>query len=130
MRAFENEVLRKTFGLKREEVRCDWIKLHYSEFRNLFPSANIIFEIELTRGDGWGMGADTRNAYGILVGKPEVKDNLGNLGVEIKMAFAQRGWEELCCIELVQDMDKCCGSSEHGNGTSGSTTVPNSLAVC
>ena len=51
-----NEVPRKTFGLKREEVAGDWIKLHYSEFRNFFSSANIIYEIELTRGDGWGMG--------------------------------------------------------------------------
>jgi hypothetical protein len=56
LRAFDNEVLMNTFVLKREEVRGDWIKLHYSEFRNLFYSANIIFEIELTREDGWGMG--------------------------------------------------------------------------
>lgn len=34
----------------------DWIKLHYSEFRNLFSSENIIYKIELTRGNGWGMG--------------------------------------------------------------------------
>jgi len=56
LRAFENEVLRKTLGLNWEEVTGNWLKLHYSEFRHLFSSANIILEIELTRGDGWGMG--------------------------------------------------------------------------
>jgi hypothetical protein len=48
---------------------------------------------------------DRRNAYQILVGKLEVKDNLGNLGVEIKVVFTEGGWEGLCCIELAQDMN-------------------------
>jgi len=43
---------------------------------------------------------DTRNARRILVVKPEVKDHLRNLDVEIKMAFTERGWEGLCYIEL------------------------------
>jgi hypothetical protein len=73
---------------------------------------------------------DTRNARRILVGKPEVKDHLGNLDVEIKMAFTKRGREGLCCVGLAQDVDKCWGSSEHGNGTSVSITVPHFLAVC
>jgi len=34
---------------------------------------------------------DRRNAYQILVGKLEVKDNLGNLGVEIKVVFIEGG---------------------------------------
>jgi hypothetical protein len=67
---------------------------------------------------------------GFWLGKPEVKDYLGNLGVETKMTFTQRGWEGLYYIELAQDMDKSWGSSEQGNGTSGSITVPDFLAVC
>ena len=39
--------------------------------------------------------------------KPEVKDHLENLGVEIKMDFTETGWEGLCCIELAQDVDNC-----------------------
>jgi len=128
-RAFGNGVLRKTFGLKREEVTSDWIKLHNLEFLNLSSSENIIFEMELTRGDGWGTGAREIH-MGFWMGKPEVKDYLGNLGVETKMTFTQRGWEGLYYIELAQDMDKSWGSSEQGNGTSGSITVPDFLAVC
>jgi len=114
-------------------VTGDWIKLRYSEFRNLFSSANIIFEMELTRGDGCDMGHvwGTREIhFGFWWGKPEVKDHLGNLGVEFKMAFTERGWERLCCIEPGQDKGKCWECSEHGNGTSGSMTVPHFLAVC
>jgi len=35
-------VLRKTFGLKREEVAGDWRRLHNEDVRNLFASPNII----------------------------------------------------------------------------------------
>jgi hypothetical protein len=34
------------------------------------------------------------------------------------------------CVELAQDMNKCWGFSEHGNGTWGLITVPYFLAVC
>jgi hypothetical protein len=38
---------------------------------------------------------DRRIACRILVGEPEVKYHLRNLGVEIKMVFTERGWEGL-----------------------------------
>jgi hypothetical protein len=40
---FENRVLRRKFGPKREEVVGGWRRLHNEELHNLYPSPNIIF---------------------------------------------------------------------------------------
>jgi hypothetical protein len=42
LRGFENRVLRRKFGLKRNEVKGDWRKLHNEELHNLYISPNII----------------------------------------------------------------------------------------
>jgi hypothetical protein len=42
LRVFENGVLRRIFGLKRDEVTGDWRKLHNEELHNLYSSPNII----------------------------------------------------------------------------------------
>jgi hypothetical protein len=39
---FENRVLRKVFGPKRDEVSGDWRKLHNEELRDLYSSPSII----------------------------------------------------------------------------------------
>jgi hypothetical protein len=39
---FENRVLRRIFGWKRDEVRGIWKKLHNEEFRNLYSSSSIL----------------------------------------------------------------------------------------
>jgi hypothetical protein len=39
---FENRVLRKIFGSKKDEVTGDWRKLHDEELRNLYASPDII----------------------------------------------------------------------------------------
>jgi hypothetical protein len=80
LRVFENRVLRRTFGLKRDEVTGDWRKMHNEELHNLYSSPNIIRMIK-SRGLRWAghvarMG-ETRNVYAILVGKPEGKRPLG-----------------------------------------------------
>jgi hypothetical protein len=41
LRVFENRVLRKIFGPKREEVAGDWRRLHNEEVHNLHASSNI-----------------------------------------------------------------------------------------
>jgi hypothetical protein len=71
---FENRVLRRIFGPKRDEVTGDWRKLHNEDLHNLCSSPNIIIMIK-SRSMRWvghvaRMG-ETRNAYRILVGKPE-----------------------------------------------------------
>jgi hypothetical protein len=39
---FENRVLRRIFGPKREEVAGDWRRLHNEELYNLYASPNVI----------------------------------------------------------------------------------------
>jgi hypothetical protein len=49
LRVFENEVLRRIFGPKRDEVTGDWRKLQNEELHNLYYLPNIIRRIKLRR---------------------------------------------------------------------------------
>jgi hypothetical protein len=51
-RVFENRVLRRIFGPKRQEVRGGWRRLHNEELHNLYTSPNIIRVIK-SRRVGW-----------------------------------------------------------------------------
>jgi hypothetical protein len=42
LRVFENKVLRRTFGLTRDEVTGEWRKLHNKELHDLYSSRSII----------------------------------------------------------------------------------------
>jgi hypothetical protein len=42
LRVFENRVLRRILGSKRDEVTGDWRKLHNEELPKLYSSPNII----------------------------------------------------------------------------------------
>jgi hypothetical protein len=42
LRVFENRVLRRIFGQKRDEVTGEWRKLHYEELHDLYFSPSII----------------------------------------------------------------------------------------
>jgi hypothetical protein len=77
---FENRVLRRIFGAKRDEMTGEWRKLHNEELRDLYSSPSII-EIIKARRMRWTwhvarMG-EKRNAYRLLVGKPEGRRPLG-----------------------------------------------------
>jgi hypothetical protein len=80
MRGFENKVLRRIFGPKRDQVTGGWRKLHNKELYYLYSSPSIIRIIK-SRRMRWAehvarMG-EKRNAYRLLVGKPEGKRPLG-----------------------------------------------------
>jgi hypothetical protein len=72
---FENRVLR-IFGPKRDEVTGEWRKLHNEELCDLYSSPSMIRLIKSRRmrwaGHVAQMG-ENRNAYRLLVGKPEGK---------------------------------------------------------
>jgi hypothetical protein len=49
LRLFENGVLRRIFGPKRDEVTGEWRNLHYEELRDLHSSPSIIRMIKTRR---------------------------------------------------------------------------------
>jgi hypothetical protein len=113
LRAFENKVLTRIFGRKRDEVTAEWIKLHNEELHNLYSLPCIIRIIKL-RSMKWAghvarMG-EKRNAYRLLVGKPEGKRPLGKLRRRwvnnIKMDLLEIGWGGVDWIGLAEDRDK------------------------
>jgi hypothetical protein len=77
---FENRVLRRIFGPKRNEVTGEWRKLHSEEFHNLYSSTDIGRQIKSRRmrwaGHVARMGGEGK-VYKVLVGKPEGKRPLG-----------------------------------------------------
>jgi hypothetical protein len=88
---FENRVLRGIFGRKRDEVIGGWRKLHNEELHNLYCSPSIIRIIKSRRlrwaGHVARMG-EKRNAYRILVGKPEGLD----VGKKIILRWILERW--------------------------------------
>ena len=76
---FENRVLRKIFGPKRDEVTGEWRKLYNEELNYLYCSPNIVWVIK-SRKRWAGHEArmeERRGIYRVLVGKPEGKRPLG-----------------------------------------------------
>jgi len=80
LRMFENRVLRRIFGPKRDEVTGKWRKIHNEELNSLYSSPNIIRVIK-SRIMRWArhvarMG-ERRGSYRVLVKKPAGKRLLG-----------------------------------------------------
>jgi hypothetical protein len=73
LRVFENRVLRRIFGQKRDEVTGEWRKLHNKELCDLYSSPSIIRIIKSRRmklaGHVARMG-EKNNAFRLLVGRP------------------------------------------------------------
>jgi hypothetical protein len=105
-------VLRRIFGPKRDEVTGGWSKLH-NELHNVYSSPSIIRMIKSRRICWAGYVARTgekRNAYRILVGKPEGKRPLGRSirtwMDNIKMDLGEIGWDGMDWIDLADDRDQ------------------------
>jgi hypothetical protein len=79
LRVFENRVLRRILGPKRDDVTGEWRKLHSEELHTLYSYPNIIRQIKLRMrwaGHVSCMGEE-KKVYRVLVGKPEGKRPLG-----------------------------------------------------
>jgi hypothetical protein len=75
---FQNRVLWRIFGPKRDEMTGGWRKLHNEELHDLYSSPSIVRVIKARRmrlaGNVARMG-EVRGAYNILVGRPEGRNH-------------------------------------------------------
>ena len=112
MRVFENRVLRRVFGSRRDEVTGEWRKLHNEELRDLYSLPNIVGVVKSRRmiwaGHVVRMGKG-RGVHRVLVGKPEGKGPLGrprrrwedNIKMDLREVGGGEDW-----MELAQDRDR------------------------
>ena len=100
---FENRVLRRIFGPKRDGLTREWEKLHNEELNVLYSSPNILRVIK-SRRMGWEgyvarMG-ERRGVYRVLVGKAEGMRPTGR---------ASRRWEDNIKMD---PQDEGCGGMD------------------
>jgi hypothetical protein len=110
---YENRVLRRIFGTKRDEVTVGWRKLHNEELHNLYSSLNIIRIIKsrnMKRAKHVARMREKGKTYRLLVVKPEGKRILGRPKRwwmdEIKMHLGEKGWGGVCWVGLAHDRDR------------------------
>jgi hypothetical protein len=104
---FENRVLRRIFGPKRDEVTGEWRKLHDEELRDLYSLPSIIRIIKSRRmrwaGHVARMG-EKMNAYRLLTGKREGKRPLGRpryVGGWIILGLILERWDGVMWTGLI-----------------------------
>ena len=110
---FENRVLRRVFGPKRDELTGEWRTLHNEELNDLFSLLSIV-QVVKSRQMRWAghvarMGED-RGVHRVLVRKPEGKTPLGRprrrWEDNIKMDLQEAAYGGMDLIELAQDRDR------------------------
>ena len=110
---FENRVLRRVFGPKKDEVTKEWRKLHNEELNDLYSLPNIVW-VGKSRRMRWAghvarMGKN-RGVHRVLVGKPEEKRPLGRprrrWEDNIKMDLQEVGGGRGDWMELAEDRDR------------------------
>jgi hypothetical protein len=107
---FENRVLRRIFGPKKDKVMGGWRKLHNEELHDSYSLSSII-RITKSRRMKWAghiaRMKEKRNVYRLLVGKPAGKRRLGRPRHgwidNIKMDLLEMGLGGVNWIGLAQD---------------------------
>ena len=113
LRVFQNRVLRRVFGPKRDEVTGEWRKLHNEELSDLYYLPNIVRVIKSRRMRWAGhvvRMVEGRSVHRVLVGKPERKRPLGRprrrWEDNIKMDFQEVRGDGGDWMVLSQDRDR------------------------
>jgi hypothetical protein len=112
LRVFENRVLGRAFGPRRDEVTGEWRKLHNEELNDLYTLPNNVRGVKSRRmrwAEHVARMVEERGVHRVLVGKPEGKRPLGrprrrwedNIKTDLQEVGGGRGdW-----MELAQDRD-------------------------
>jgi hypothetical protein len=104
MRVFENRVLRRIFGPKRDEVTEDWRQLHNEELHILYSSPNIIRLIIskiVRRAEYVARMGEEMKFHRVWVGKPEGKRPLEDQCIDgIRMDLRKIIWGSVDWIQL------------------------------
>jgi len=113
LRVFENMVLRRIFGPRRDEVTGKWRRLNNEELNDLYSSPNIVRVIKSRRVRWAGHVAcmgEERGVYKILLGKLEGRRPLGRPRHRwmdnIRMDLQEVGCGYMDWIGLTQDRDR------------------------
>ena len=88
LRVFENRVLRRMFGLKKDEVTGEWRRLRNEELYAFYSSPNalrVIKSISLRWAGHLACIEERRSAYRGLVGTPEGMNHLKDPGVDTRI---------------------------------------------
>ena len=116
LRVFENRVLGRVFGPKKDEVIGGWRKLHNEDLSDLYSLPHIVRVVKSRKmkcaGHMARMG-EGRGVHRVLVGKPEGKRPLGRprrrWEDNIKMDLQEVGGDCEDWMELAQDRDRWRG---------------------
>jgi hypothetical protein len=100
LKVFENRVLRRVFGPRRDEVTGEWRKLHNEELYELYFLPNVVWVVK-SRRMRWAVHVarmgEGRGVHRVLVGKPDGRRQLGR---------PRRRWEDNIKREGVVGLDR------------------------
>jgi hypothetical protein len=85
LRVFENKMLRKIFGPRRDELTGEWRRLHNEEINVLYSSPNLVRVIKSRRMNGlvmWRVWVRRRECVGSWWGNRRERDHWGDLRVD------------------------------------------------
>jgi hypothetical protein len=96
LRVFENRVLRRILGPKRDEATGEWRTLHKEELNGLYSSPNIIGVMKSRRMRWAGHVARVGKSEvhtGFWWGDPREGDHLGEPGVDRRIKRIFKKWD-------------------------------------